>query len=123
MDFFRWAMTATRRAGAETAASMRSDLSPNRSNPEMNTVNPPTTHAATRAGVPGSAGRITSRNTSTATALFNAWPDRKLNPGAVAVGVSKLGRARAITSLSTNPSMLPAVILTRRPPRQPVGTT
>src|SRR6476619_2566941 len=26
MDFFRWAMTATRRAGAEAAASMRSDL-------------------------------------------------------------------------------------------------
>ena len=26
MDFFRWATTATRRAGAETAASIRSDL-------------------------------------------------------------------------------------------------
>ena len=48
---------------------------------------------------------------------------RKAEPGAVAVGVSKLGRARAITSLSTNPSMPPAVILNRRPPRQPVGTT
>jgi len=77
----------------------------------MNTINPPTTHAATRADVPGSDGRITSRNTSTATALFNAWPDGKLNPAAVAVGVSKLGRARATTSLSTNPSTLPAVIV------------
>ncbi len=70
MDFFRWAMTATRRAGAETAASMRRDLP------------------------------------------VGCWYARcGLNPGAVAVGVSKLRRARAITSFSTNPRTLPAVIV------------